>query len=514
MLNKLYKWYGKRTVVITIGILIILVGIGLSSQAEQEESVEVDSVKSVPAVKVSTPAMEAGSTQISLIGKVRAANEAVIVSESSGKVTSVNTKLGQNVSVGQILVQLENSAERAALLQAEGGYEAVKANSAQADVGVDQAEIQMESAIKAAKTANQNSYSTANGVVLNTLDVFFLNSTTGIIGLKVSGIGNTKFLNNERKAFRDILSEWRESSLSVDDSGDARKKLDESTEYTDRILNMVDIFTFIINDSRGKDNLTIAEQNTYKQNLTTARAQLITSLNALESAKTNLNSAEESLKSSTISASGSETSLSDAQVKQALGALKSAQSNYNKTIIRSPISGTVNDFDIKLGQYIGSNEEIAAIANNSKIEIITYVSDKERSLIEVGDEVKMDSESEGTISLIAPAVDSETRKIEVRILSNDDSLRIGETVRVTSSKDAGALSTEVRIPLTALKFSSADSSIFIVSEDSTLVSIPVSLGEIYGTETVVLSGMDMNTEFVLDVRGRNVGEEVEVTNKQ
>jgi len=513
MLNKLYKWYGKKTVIAVIGVLIVIVIIGLSSEAEPVEVTNLESNNSMPAVTVTTPAMEAGSTQISLIGKVRAANEAVVVSESSGKVTNINAKLGQKVSSGQILVQLENQSERAALLQAEGGYEAVKASSAQADVGVGQAEIQLESAIKSAKTDIQNSYSTANGVILNTLDVFFLNSTKGIIGLRVSGIGNTQFLNAERLSFRDILSEWRESSLTVDDSGDAREKIVKSVEYTDRVLNMVDVFISIINDSRGNDGLTTVEENTYKQNLTTARAQLVASLNTLENAKTGLNTAEESLKSSAISASGSETSLSDAQVKQALGALKSAQSNFNKTIIRSPISGTVNAFDIKLGQYINANEEIADIANNSKIEIITYVSDKERALINVGDEVELEGKTKGVIMLIAPAVDSETRKIEVRILSNDDSLLIGETVRITSSENAPSLSNEVRIPLTALKFNSTDSSIFVVENDI-LKSVPVTLGDLYGAEAVVLTGMDMNTEFVLDARGRNVGEEVEVNNKQ
>jgi RND family efflux transporter MFP subunit len=514
MLNKLYKWYGKRTVVAVIVVLIVIIAVGLSSQAEPNEVVEDASSKNFPAVTVSTPAMEAGSTQISLIGKVRAANEAMIVSESSGKVTSVNAKLGQKVANGQILIQLENQSERAALLQAEGVYEAAVAGSAQADIGVGQAEIQMESALKTAKTASQNSYSTANSVVLNNLDDFFINPTTGIIGIRLSGVGNTEFLNNERKAFRDMLPKWRKSSIALKDVADAYEKLEISTEYTNRVLNMVDIFTFIVNDSRGNKNFTITQENSYKQNLASARTQLVASLTALDNAITSLDSAKESLKSTAISASGSETSLADAQIKQALGALRSTQSNFNKTIIRTPISGTVNALDIKLGQYIGTNEEIASIANNSKIEIITYVSDKERALISVGDEVEIEGGTTGKIILIAPAVDSQTRKIEVRITSDDDSLLIGDTVRLTSSKDVVTLSIEVRIPLTALKFSSADSSIFTVSEDNTLVSVPVTLGEIYGSETVVLSGMDINTEFVVDARGRNTGEEVAVNNKQ
>ena len=498
--------------IVTIVVLIIIIFFGLNSKAEPNEAEDTGAEKTVPAVSVTTAAREAGSTQVSLIGKVRAANEAIIVSESSGKVISVNAKLGQNVSAGQILIQLENQSERAALLQAEGVYEAAVAGSAQADIGVDSAKVRLTTALQSAKTTNQNAYSTGNSIILNTLDVFFANPTTGSTGLRVSGIGNTKFLNTERMAFRDVLAEWKNLSVNVENAEDASQKLDTSIEYTNRILNMVDIFTFIVNDNRGNDGLTSEQENTYKQNLATARTQLIASLNALDNAKSSLDSAQDDIQQAEISASGSAVSLSDAQVKQALGSLRSAQANLNKTIIRSPISGTVNSLDIKLGQFINMNEEVASIANNSRAEIITFVSDKERGLISVGDEVDIEGGSKGTIILIAPAVDSDTRKIEVRISSDDESLLVGDTVRITSSSDTVELSDEIRIPLTALKFSSTDSNVFTVSEDNTLVSVPVTLGDVYGTETIVLSGIEMDTEFVVDARGRNTGEEVVINN--
>ena len=512
MINKLFRWYGKRTVWLTIIALIVLIAIGLSAKSDSGDVEEEQQSPTLPLVTVTTPAREAGSSELSLIGKVEAANEVVLVSEKSGKVTWVNTALGNNVAVGQVILQLENSAERAALLQAEGAYEAAVAGSVQTDAGVGQAETQFENALKSAGTTNQSAYSTANSIVLNTLDVFYSNGTAGNIGLRVGGVGNTAFLNNERVAFRTMLPTWKSSTAEIGDIEGELTKLDTSSANTKKVLNVVDIFISLMDDKRSTERYTDAEISNFKQSLTSARSQLVNTLSAIDNAKTGLIVAKENLDKVNLAATGSGSSASDAQIKQALGSLRAAESNYAKTVLRSPINGTVNSFDVTVGQFIGANQEIATIANNSNIEIITFVSDKDKALIKVGDEFLIDGKSVGTIGVIAPAVDPVTKKIEVRIVSNDESLLIGDTVRITNTVENEVLSEEVRIPLTALKLNATESSVLVV-EDGILKKVPVTIGDIFGTSVVIEAGLDMDSEFVLDARGRNEGEEVEVNNK-
>ncbi len=50
-------------------------------------------------------------------------------------------------------------------------------------------------------------------------------------------------------------------------------------------------------------------------------------------------------------------------------------------------------------------------------------------------------------------------------------------------------------------------------EDGVLKKVPVTLGNVFGTNVVVEEGLDIDSEFVLDARGRNEGEEVQVNYK-
>ena len=60
---------------------------------------------------------------IPLLGTVTSRNEATVRAESGGQLRVVYKHLGDYVVAGQIIAEFENSAERAAVTTAEGGYE-------------------------------------------------------------------------------------------------------------------------------------------------------------------------------------------------------------------------------------------------------------------------------------------------------------------------------------------------------------------------------------------------------
>ncbi|MEZ4104307.1 MAG: HlyD family efflux transporter periplasmic adaptor subunit [Candidatus Paceibacterota bacterium] len=442
-------------------------------------------------------------------------SEAEIKSERAGKITAVNVVLGQTVSAGQIIAQLENASERAALLQAEGAYEAILASVAQSDISVNEAEIRLDNAKQSIHNTAQNSYNTINNVVLSTLDQFYSNPTSGVVSLRIGGVGNTEFLNSERVAFRSMLADWKSKIITTESAEEELAFNREIKAYSERVLTVTNILLPLLSDDRSVKGYSDSEIIALRQSLSAAQSQITATISQIDVSYTELKNAKESLEKTLLVTNGNEdtVSASDAQVKQALGSLRAVQASYEKTLLRSPLYGTINSLDVKIGQFVGSFEKVATVANNNSLEIVSFVSDKQLENILVGKKVLVDGEIDGVITVIAPAIDSATKKTEIRIAIEDQELQNGKTVRVAlllendKEKEDGVIT----LPLTAVKFIGTESFIFTV-KDNILESKQISLGEVRGAFVEVLSGLEKDEIFVLDVRGRSLGEKVQILN--
>ena len=273
------------------------------------------------------------------------------------------------------------------------------------------------------------------------------------------------------------------------------------------------MFIAVLQEQGSQDRYSDAEIQTFLTNFNAARASLSQTLTSLNTTEAALVSAEEAKKRADISGTSGAVSSADAQVKQALGSLRAAQANYAKTILRSPIAGTVNSLNIKSGDYISAFTEAAVVANNDALEIVTYIGDNERDTLAVGDVVVIDGSFEGTITQISPAVDAATRKTEVRIAAENQNIKNGDTVKISRKQNADTVTvvSEIRVPLTAVKFEIEDGFVFTV-ENGVLKAQAVTLGRVNANSVVITSGLDADQEFVVDARGLFDGQEVEVKN--
>jgi RND family efflux transporter MFP subunit len=243
-----------------------------------------------------------------------------------------------------------------------------------------------------------------------------------------------------------------------------------------------------------------------------ARASLTGNVQALRAAKTGIASAEEGVRQAAISGTGNpEVSAAQAQVTQALGALRAAQANLEKTILRSPLSGTLEILRVNEGQFIQAFTPVALVTSAGGLEVSIFIGERERDQFAVGEEVVIDGVASGTVVNIAPAIDPVTQKIEVKVATNAQDLVNGTTVRVTkpTQSEQRTENTSVRVPITALKFTNEAPAMFTVV-DGVLTAIPVEIGEVSGSYVTILSGLDDSTKFVRDVRGKNVGQAVTV----
>lgn len=455
------------------------------------------------------------SGALSLVGTVEAIDQATVQAEVGGRVTGVRVELGDRVSAGQIIATLENASQYAAVLQAEGSYEAALAAAAQSDISVNQAEVALTEARNSAVNVARAAYTAANSAVHNQIDTFFTTPDAQFTpGLRLEGYGYTSYLNNERVAFQTILPQWRNEVNTLNAEGNLRGALSDAEQRIERVIEMVDTFIILLNDQEN-GAYTASELASYSATFTSLRADLNAQLIAIENARTALTNAEEALDRARISGTGGSISAADASVKQALGTLRSAQAAYNKTILRSPIAGTVQSLSVKTGDYVGAMTTAATVANQDALLITTFVNADERERIAVGGAVTIEDGAAGTVTAIAPAVDPATGKVEVKIQSESDSLQNGDVVGLSITTETvtdDRMTGPIIVPITALKVETDRTVVFTVSDDSTLVAHEITEGPILGSSIVIAEGVTRGMAIVTDARGLNEGDHVTVLN--
>ena len=459
-------------------------------------------------VKVESVANLNGSSDLELVGTVKAVDQATIQTEASGLVTRVNVKLGDQVVAGTILATLENDSEYAALLQAEGAYEAALANATQSGFSVAERQEALNSAVATANSSYRSAFVTTENVMEQNVGDYFTASNQLVFDLQ-------DYLG-EKKQIEFALDDWQDLTASTLTADAVSPEFWAAESIVERTTNLVDIlFAAVVDDESGASPTRLAELAILKSELTTARTSLANAKANLESARLAVTNAKSALERAEVASTGGSASAADAQVKQALGSLRSAQANYNKTILRTPVAGEVQVLNIDAGDFVGMNILAATVANQSALEITTFVSQNERNRIAVGDSVELAGGATGVITAIAPALDPSTGKIAVKIGSADEALTNGDTVRLTIR--AGEESTidpdqPIIVPITALKVETDRTIVFTITNEGKLVANPVETGSLLGSEIVIKDGLDLTMSIVIDARGLNEGDVVSVLN--
>jgi RND family efflux transporter MFP subunit len=194
--------------------------------------------------------------------------------------------------------------------------------------------------------------------------------------------------------------------------------------------------------------------------------------------------------------------------------LSVAQANLEKTIIRAPLSGNLNSLSLKRGDFVQAYTPVASIANNGSLEMVAYLNEQDASLVKVGQSVKINNENSGVVTKIAPALDSLTKKIEIKIAIVDGGKLVNgqsANISIPVSKDKIISNNQsISIPLSSLKILSDRMVIFTVDYENKLVSHDVKIGRLLGDRVEILSGLTNDMKIVEDARGLRDGEIVVV----
>ena len=515
-----------------IGALVLVIAgvayVATRSNPEVTPELQIHSVEVKSVAELSSAA-----TPLSLVGSVTSQSEATVRAEKSGQVVRVNTSLGARISVGAVAAEIENASERAAVLQTEGGLDGSLANLAKVTGGVrteqrsileanvTAATAAVESARSSALSALLSAYATMDTGILATTDKLFTNpgSTNSRFNITTSDAR----LTIEIESTRDVLTPYLAREAAVSDSLSASSNLaaEIATMQTEvrGARNFLDLIVSALNKAIPSPSASNAQIATYLAEATAVRTSLTSTLAALAGATQGLSSsqsalevARKNLEQGVTGGQPEDVAAARAAVKQAQGGLAAARANLEKTIIRAPISGTVNSFALKRGDYVQMTAPVLTVANNGSLEVVTYISENDAREVSVAQPVTIEQAS-GVVTRIAPALDPVTKKIEVRIGVNDPKGLInGQSVLVSivRTRAVSGGSDRITIPIAAVKVEAERTVVFTVDAD-VLVAHEVTLGALLGERVVIASGLTPDMRIVVDARGLREGEKVEVS---
>lgn len=509
--------------------MLIIAFIAWHFFARTSASETPESVTHVQLASVSSLSDQAGPLQVT--GDVTSMNHATVLAQSAGEIVHLYRALGDRVSAGDIIATFENSSQQAALVQAQGAYDAAQAalakttgaNASNSTINSAQAAQSLENTQLSALTALQSAYASLDDAIRTKTDTLFSNPQSSPTLLPFTIPNNQLVVNiqNTRLSLAQTLNHAQalaNASSSADIDATINSMIGDAQTVQDYLNNMVMAMNQAV-PNQVQPAATIAAG---QASAGAARSEVIGAITSLTSAKNAYDAGQASVQTTSNTAgSGLESDIaaSQANVKSALGSLDAAQAALAKTIIRSPISGLIVSLPITQGTYISQFAQVAQISNPGALEVDSYVTSDDAKTLAIGGKAAISDSGTGVITFIAPALDPATGKIQVKIglTGGESDLTDGETVSVSldrsalGAKHAGASSSQntITIPIAAAKITPTGPIVFTVSS-STLVAHAITLGSVISDRVNVVSGLTPEMDIVKDARGLTDGETVVV----
>ena len=512
----------KRHRYLTIGVLVVaalfagVLGYHATHRASASVLTRKASAEQVTVASVASLSPE--NAPLSVIGEVTSIDQATILSQSAGEIVSLSKDIGGQVYAGETIATIENSSQQAAVVEAQGAYDAANAALVKTGGGGSAADTQAAqvAALESAYTALDDAVHTKSDMLFNyprSVNPTLLEYFNAIQFYKANNNELVFTVQNERLTVEETLA--RDYALAS-----ATSSTDLTTNISVMAADAQTVGTFLGNLAEAINQLEI--QNEANGNAILPAATLVSYQTTVAAARTEVTTVVTDLTGAlnTYDASGAE-----GNVEEAKGALDAAKASLAKTYITSPVSGTIVDLPITEGDYVASGAEVAEISNPGALKIIAHVSAADARMLAVGNAAAVNGTTAGTISQISPAIDPQTGTIEVDVaLAGDQSgLTDGDSVTVDLDRKPSALSVasnasasgtaSVIIPIVVLKITPTGPEVFTVDPvKSVLVPHPVEIGSILGQNIIVTEGLTPNLMIVTDARGLVAGENVTAKN--
>jgi HlyD family secretion protein len=200
------------------------------------------------------------------------------------------------------------------------------------------------------------------------------------------------------------------------------------------------------------------------------------------------------------------------QVQEAAGQLDFARTQLDGTIIRAPVTGTILERNVEIGEFVttsfvgerGAKGYVVSLADLNDLQVELDISQNDFAKLAMGQKAVVradayrDKPYEGEIVEISPEADRQkaTVQVKVQILNPDELLRpeMNANVSFTTSQQAVASQRggpTIRIPASAVR----DGQVFLYVNDKA-VARAVEVGERRADQIEILSGLSGGEDVI------------------
>lgn len=202
---------------------------------------------------------------------------------------------------------------------------------------------------------------------------------------------------------------------------------------------------------------------------------------------------------------------SDAQVGQARAARRSASEQRSRTVVRSPIAGTVALLTLQQGDTVAPGVPICAVVRTDQVEIELRVTEQDYVRVvrgmaaEVRPPALPDVLRHGTVARVSPVIDPLTRtaRVTVAVENQDGLLRPGmvaQTAIELSRRTGTVLAPARALVLSTRTDTEREATVFVLERDGGVATArrrEVRLGRRYERTVEIVEGLSGGEEVVV-----------------
>ncbi|MFH0840848.1 MAG: efflux RND transporter periplasmic adaptor subunit [bacterium] len=462
-------------------------------------------------------------------------NNSLSTSYSNAQIGIANTK---NTNQSMLLISEES------LRQAENGVANALKSVEAAKIGVQVAEHNLENALALQTKNNQdlkNNSITGYYDYLNTINnnlnkINYILKAEGDsqmpgIGL-VLGAKDGQSLINARNDYWEAKKSYEtasEVSLTVDNIETNYKVLILALED---MKTLIDDMVIVLDETVTSYDFPQASLNTQKDIFTGYRTNMVISITnakrvfqSLENIEIN-NKRETDVLKSALDSAKNQLKIAEIGHQNFLSALNNAKQAKEQQIlinrsavdsqqgqlnligtqvadlnVKAPIAGRITKKYVEAGAEVQPGQRIAQVSQDERLKIEINLNSRDIYRIKLGQDVKINNEINGQISLIEPVADPVTKKIraEISFDKKEANLILGSFVDVaiplTELRKVSDAS--VFVPLKALTVTHNENYVFTAVEGIAVKTI-VEIGETQGSLIEILSGLNNGDKVITE----------------
>lgn len=475
-----------------------------------------------PSAPPETIAAERGKViqEVSVTGKTKSAKAVDLAFETAGKVKRINIEVGDKISSGAVLIELDSSELYAQLNQSLADVDTQKANLDNLKKGAKQEEIgYYETKLANAKTSLEDAkknivdkikdaYTKSEDAIRNKVDQVFNNPRSSSPTLVFTTSSSMKIdIESGRISIEFILTSWKLFIDSLSTSSDLNFYIETAKNNLNQLRSFLEKTALAVNSLTSSSDLSQTTIDTYKSAVSTARTNVNTASTNLQSteedfrtAESNVSLAEKELILKKVGSTAEEIAAQEALVKKAEAGADLIRVKISKNILRSPIDGIITKQEAKVGEIVSTNTIIVSVISAGNFEIEANVPEADIAKVFLGNSAKVTLDAfgndlvlEAKVTKIDPAEivieGVATYKTTLQFIKENSGIKSGMTANLdilTAQKE-----NVIVVPQRTVIAKDGEKFVMILNDDGTTSEVSVKTG---------LRGSDGNMEITEGVK--------------